>query len=84
MSEMGRSIELLQLGEKGRRVMVEMRMSELSGFVNEERDKIFFNKIILIFLQLGSIYKKQLFIGCKIIWKPTLRWRKLFEVLLVK
>ena len=34
-------MELLQLGERGRRVIVEMRMNELSGSVNEEGDKIF-------------------------------------------
>ena len=44
-------MELLQLGERGRRVIVKMRMSELNGSVNEERDKIFFNKIILFFFQ---------------------------------
>ena len=39
-------MELLQLGERGRRAIVEMRMSELSGSVNEEGDKIY---IIYIF-----------------------------------
>ena len=34
-------MELLQLGERRRRVIVKMRMSELSGSVNEEGDKIF-------------------------------------------
>ena len=36
------------MGDRGRRVIVEMRMSQLIGSVNEERDKIFFNKIILL------------------------------------
>ena len=52
----------------------------------KERKKIEYN-ILFVFTSkgtIGSIYKNQLFTGCKKLWEPILGWSMFFEVLVVK